>query len=240
MQFENRSQSILFEKPPRGVFILGSDTEVGKTYVSSLILTQISQRIARVGAYKPVASGAVQTPSGVRWEDSDALLASLPTQVSIDLVTPQRFLAPLAPPIAAKLEGKEVDETLIRNGLSQWRTQCEWLLVEGAGGIFSPISKHMTAIDLAIEVNYPAVIVVANKLGAVSQALQALFVAQKYRGGVNVAALVLNSVSHGQDTSVTHNASMLREFCSVPVYELAHGSTTLPETLVDQCLQLTG
>src|SRR5262245_45584442 len=92
----------------RGLFITGTDTGVGKTYVAAGVLRALLQRGLAVGAYKPAVSGSRMGAKGPVWDDLDALGAALGGDVPPERISPQRFAAPCAPPVAARLEGRKV------------------------------------------------------------------------------------------------------------------------------------
>jgi dethiobiotin synthetase len=95
------------------------------------------------------------------------------------------------------------------------------VVVEGAGGLLSPISDRDFVADLAIECGYPLVIVAANRIGVINQVLQTVLVAKTYRGGMPLAGIVLNDVAAiCDDPSVQSNLSELKRLCNVPL--LAH------------------
>ncbi len=169
-----------------GLFVIGTDTEVGKTYIACQLAKSLVASGVRVGVYKPVASG------GEPGEPSDAELLCAAAEQTCELhrVCPQQFSAPLAPPISASIEGREVDEALLVTGANWWLGRCELLIVEGAGGALSPISKNLTVLDLAGQFGYPLLLVVADRLGAVNHTLLTLEAAQKRN--LRVEAIVLN------------------------------------------------
>ena len=142
-----------------GLFSTGTDTEIGKTYVTALIAKTLAASGVRVGVYKPVASGCVfrsrseaLTPAlsqGEREddvvarseerelvsEDAVALWEAARRPATLDRVCPQLFEAPLAPHLAARAEGKEIDSDLMREGVKFWQEDRDIVLVEGAGGL---------------------------------------------------------------------------------------------------------
>jgi len=129
----------------------------------------------------------------------------------LDAVCPQRFAAPLAPHLAARAESKQVDRQLLRSGVKYWHDRSDIVIVEGAGGLLSPISDDDFVADLAVEFGYPLVIVAANRIGVINQTLQTLLVAKTYRGGMPVAGVVLNDVDPaGDDPSRISNYQELR------------------------------
>ncbi len=222
--------------PPPGFFLTGSDTDVGKTWVGCLLLQALRKRFQRVGAYKPVASGVE------RLEDSDPfrLWQASGETGNPFLVCPQVFKAPLAPQFAAELEGRAVDLDLIRSGYLNWFGQVDCLLVEGAGGLLSPLTKNFTNADLACELGLPLIVVVANRVGAINQSLLTLEAAQCRR--LEVAALVLNRV----DAAPTHptqarHPALIRELLKLrqmPVPDIieiaSNQSVWLGDSIIDR------
>jgi dethiobiotin synthetase len=204
----------------RGLFVTGTDTGVGKTYVAALIAKSLHDADYKVGVYKPVASGCrrMEQCSVLQSDDALALWNAAGRPGELDAVCPQRFAAPLAPHLAAHAEGRRVDAPLLRSGLQYWRDRSEIVVVEGAGGLLSPISDDDFVVDLALEFGYPLVIVAANRIGVINQTLQTLLVAKSYRGGAAVAAVVLSDVNAGgDDPSRASNLSELQRLCEAPV-----------------------
>jgi len=236
-----------------GVMLVGTDTEVGKTYVSCRLIEQWVRLGIRVGAYKPVASGALSeelSDANLLWNASGRL-------GTLQKVNPQSFSAPLAPPVAAELEGREVDDELLIQGASAWENHCDFLLVEGAGGLMSPISWTMTNASLAHKLNLPVILVAPNKLGVVSQVLTTLTAAKALQ--LEVIAVVLNNLIENEgdldpstrsqkDISSKTNFQLLARFMQTlslgecTVSQLKYGSkifeppilTNLPEILLGE------
>jgi dethiobiotin synthetase len=135
------------------------------------------------------------------------------------------FAAPLAPHLAARAEGKRVDRKLLREGIEYWRETSEIVLVEGAGGLMSPISDDDYNADLAAEFGYPLVVVAANELGVINATLQTLITAATYCDGLEVSGVVLNSVTaRSDDSSVVSNADEIARRCVPPLLAtIEHG-----------------
>ncbi len=194
-----------------GLFVTGTDTDVGKTYVACEILRHLAGEGRGVGAYKPVVSGA----DDLLHSDAGKLHAAMSSAGAIEQVTPQFFRAPLAPPIAAELEGRVVDEQRVLDGFDAWRGASQGLIVEGAGGLFSPISSGWTNAQLAVHVGFPLVVVTENRLGSVHQVLVTLMAAKQL--GLPVACVVLNQVHPAkaeQQAAIETNERLLRSFLS--------------------------
>lgn len=179
----------------KGVFVTGTDTNVGKTYLSAQFTQLLKKKGKRVGAYKPVCSGAVQHPAGEShyWEDVEALSQALSHQFSDEWICPQKFLAPLAPPVAASLEGGCIDEELLTAGLKVWSHAVEWIIIEGVGGWKCPLSQNSTVEEFAKELGFPVLVVIGQKLGAINHAL--LTVDAIRQSGLSISGLILNELT---------------------------------------------
>ncbi len=179
------------DEPPRqegrGLFVTGTDTDVGKTAVAAAILRQCRAAGMRVGAYKPVASGCLPGFAG----DAERLWQAAGCPRSVGDVCPQSFAAALAPSQAAAAEGGTIDESLLILGFDRWQRSCAFTVVEGAGGLFTPLSENFLNVDLAVAYQLPLVVVDAARLGAIGRTL-ATVTAARARGLV-VAAVVLSA-----------------------------------------------
>jgi dethiobiotin synthetase len=201
-----------------GLFITGTGTGVGKTYVGALIARALRKAGKGIGVYKPVASGCEWRDGVLISPDAVALWEAAGRPGTLDQVCPQSFEAPLAPHRAARAEGRIVDVKLLREGLQYWRGTSEIVLVEGAGGLMSPLSDHDYNADLAREFGYPLVVVSANELGTINATLQTLITASSYCGRLTVAGVVLNTpVPRVNDPSLGSNAEELASRSDVPV-----------------------
>jgi dethiobiotin synthetase len=209
----------------RGLFITGTGTGVGKTYVAALVAKALHATGKRVGVYKPVASGCELRDGQIVSPDAIALWEAAGRPGTLEQVCPQMFAAPLAPHLAARAECRRVDEELLRTGLEFWRESCDIVLVEGAGGLMSPVSDEDYNADLADEFGYPLVVVAANMLGTINATLQTLIVADTFRDGLAIAGIVLNSPRPAEsDPSVESNADELVWRSAPPLLaEAKHG-----------------
>ena len=212
----------MFKKPPLGLFITATDTEVGKTYVTTLIVKSLVASGARVGVYKPSAADCVSDGRQLISEDAVALWEAAGRPLNLDAVCPQRFRAPLAPHLSAKSEGRELDTDLLRTGISVWAEECDIVIVEGAGGLMSPISEDEYVADIAFDLGYPLIIVAPNLLGVINQTLQTLITASCFREGLDVAGIILNDsqVFEG-DMSVESNQQEIANLSLLPILAAA-------------------
>jgi dethiobiotin synthetase len=202
----------------KGIFITGTGTGVGKTYVAAQIARALLKSGLRVGVYKPVASGCDRRDVGLVSPDAESLWNAAGRPGTIERVCPQMFAAPLAPHLAARAEGRRVDPALMRDGLEYWRETSEVVLVEGAGGLMSPLGDEDYNADLAAEFGFPLLVVAANELGVINAALQTLITATTYCDGLEVAGIVLNSPARREDdASVASNADEVARRCVPPL-----------------------
>jgi len=204
-------------KPVRGLFITGTDTEIGKTYVGARIAAALVRAGHRVGVYKPAASGCSLANGTLVSDDAVALWEAAGRPGTLDQVCPQRFLAPLAPHLAAEAEGRRLDADLLRSGIEPWLATSDVVLVEGAGGLMSPLGEDEYVADLAYDLGYPLVIVARNALGTINHVLQTLITAATFQDGLDVAGIVLNRNAEVSDESARQNAAEIRRRAVAPL-----------------------
>ena len=208
----------MMRKPVPGLFVVGTDTGVGKTYVAAMIARALRASGRRVGVYKPAASGCRRVSGELISDDALALWEAAARPGDLTRVCPQKFEAPLAPHLAAHAGGTRVDSELLRSGLDFWIGRSDIVVVEGVGGLMSPVTNDEYVADLAQDFNLPLVVVAANRLGAINQTLQTLIVAETFRGGLSIAGVVLNQVDERvNDKSLTSNRRELAARAMAPI-----------------------
>ena len=219
---------------PRGLFITGTDTDVGKTYVAALIARDLAAAGHRVGVYKPAASGCRHEGDSLISGDAEQLWIATGRPGELDRVCPQRFVAPLAPHLAARAEGRQLDAELLRHGLDYWRQRSDVILVEGSGGLMCPVSDEEYMADLAADFGYPLVVVARNALGTINHTLQTLVTATAFGEGLKVAGIVLNHTSApDDDPSRPTNRQELAARCVPPILAEVPWQGTAFDTAVD-------
>lgn len=224
------------QTPAKGLFITGTDTGVGKTFVTALLARAFAAAGYRVGVYKPVASGCECDSAGeLVATDAVALWEAAGKPGRLEQVCPQRFAAPLAPDQAARDEGRRVDAELLRAGVEAWLASSDVVLVEGAGGLMSPISDEDYVADLAYDLGFPLLVVAPNQLGVINQTLQTLITAASFRTGLSIGGVILNDVRSPEpatDPSVLSNLRELEQRCVPPVLaHVAWEATEFPEPI---------
>lgn len=200
-----------------GLFITGTDTGVGKTYVAALIVRDLLARGIRTGAYKPVCTGSVPGPTGEpMWEDVRILSEALGGRFPADRICPQCFDAPLAPPVAARREERSVNSELLRAGAVWWQEQVDFLVVEGVGGLLCPLTQSETVADLAHDLGFPLLIVSRPGLGTINHTLLTAEVA--HHRGLPIAGILLNEAEPPQNTEAERtNPAEIAVRCRTPV-----------------------
>lgn len=223
---------VAMDRKTPGLFVTGTNTEVGKTYVSAVIVRPLVTMGYAVGVYKPIATGCRRENGELISDDAVELWQAAGCPGSLNNVCPQRFEAPLAPHLAAQRMGRDINGELLRSGLRVWQEASEIVLVEGAGGLMSPVAKNEYVIDLAEEFGYPLVIVAPNSLGVINQVLQTIFTA-RFRSGLTVAAVVLNDLRpQPADLSQDSNYAELQARCGVRIVaQLRYAGTEIEPTI---------
>lgn len=173
-------------------FVTGTDTEIGKTFVSAALLRGLTHAGLRATALKPIAAGAYEVDGVWHNEDADQLDAAASVLLPPEMRTPFLLKEPAAPHIAAALEGVTLDMTRI---VDCHRAACERadaVVVEGVGGFRVPLTPTEDTADLAVALGLPVVLVVGMRLGCISHALlTAEAVAAR---GLKIAGWVANRI----------------------------------------------
>ena len=195
-------------------FITGTDTGVGKTYVTALLIRHLRARGLDAVGFKPICCGSR--------EDAEILHTAAGGALSLNEVNPVWFRAPAAPYAASLIENRAVDLALIHEQYAALRARHEAVLVEGVGGWLVPIRTDYTVADLARDCGLPVVVVVHNRLGALNHT--ALTVRHIQSSGLECAGLVLNdgpsaasSADESNGIAPATNASILEEWLRVPI-----------------------
>lgn len=159
-------------------FVTGTDTAVGKTYIASMLIRQLRERGHDVVGMKPVASGMIVHNGQKINEDIEALTAAsgLPVdgqrrQDVSDLVNQYCYEPFLSPHIAASRLGEKIELSVIRHACSRLDAITDAVIIEGVGGLMTPLSDHETCLDLAVKLELPMILVVAVRLGCISHSL---------------------------------------------------------------------
>ena len=200
----------------RGVFITATDTEVGKTFVAAGLAKALKGLGLDVGVMKPVASGGRKTQAGLVSDDALVLAEAIGAPDDLSLVNPVCLEAPLAPCVAARLEGQRVDLGAVWRAYETLAARHEFLVVEGVGGLLVPLDDGATVLDLITMLRLPTLVVTRPTLGTINHTLLTVRHAREH--GINVLGLVVNAVEPVEPSvAVDTNPAILEEWGRVPV-----------------------
>jgi dethiobiotin synthetase len=216
-----------------GVFVTGTGTDVGKTFVTAALVRHLRNSGRVVDAFKPVVSGF--QPADVAGSDPAVLLASLGRGVTSDEVAriaPWRFAAPLSPDLAARAEGRAIDF----NALVEFSRDAAYgggtVFIEGVGGVMVPLDQTHTVLDWMSALRIPVLLVAGSYLGTISHTLTALHVlAQR---NLDIAGVVVSeSMAPGAnlDDTVATIARFAVPIDVIGVPRMSPGSDVPPEIL---------
>jgi len=198
----------------RGIFITGTDTGVGKTIVAATLARLLCVRGLRVGVMKPVTSGC-REEDGRLYSDDAQLLCQASGAAYSDDIAPYCLREPLAPAEAAKLDGVRVDFNRIRESFERLSASCDFIIVEGAGGLMVPLAGGMLVADLAQQLQLPLLVVARPDLGTINHTVLTCFAARQME--LPLAGVIINNypVSPGlAERSAPHHIGSL---CGAPV-----------------------
>ena len=194
----------------RGIFVTGTDTGVGKTHVTALILTELRRRGVKAAAFKPIACG-----EGGR-HDAEIYARIMEHEQPLEVINPVWLRHPLAPSVAAKLERRRIDPRRISGSFQRLAANYSAVLVEGAGGLMVPVREDYYVADLAKALKLPLLIVARLGLGTINHSL--LTVRQARANGLKVAGIVLNDTVGGKrGLAEKTNIEVVPALCRVPL-----------------------
>lgn len=207
----------------RGWLVTGTDTGIGKTWVSQALLRSLANAGKRVVGMKPVASGCAVTPAGLRSADAEGLMAAANVAADYSDVNPYAFEPATAPSLAAQAVGTEIRFDVIRDHYNRLATRAECVVVEGVGGWLAPLSATATVADLAALLGLPVILVVGLRLGAVNHAL--LTEMAIHARGCRLSGWIANAVDADIPAGYTE---ILRARLRAPMLgAIAHGMNSL-------------
>lgn len=191
-----------------GLFITGTDTGVGKTYVTTLLAKHFLSEGVNVGVMKPLSCGSRSE------NDARKLKKELKLADPIKLINPIELIKPLAPYPAAKLAKKKINLDRVLAAYKELSLRHDLVLVEGVGGVLVPITKELMVADLIRIMSLPTIIVARAGLGTINHTL--LTVEALRRRKVSIMGIVMNGY-RGKELSEKSNAKMIEEISGLPV-----------------------
>ena len=188
------------------VFVTGTDTDVGKTFVTAGLAAVMQSLGYKSGVYKPFQSGA-EVKNGFLVAPDLAYVKQL--DFYVETLCSYLMKAPTAPYIAAELEGIEIELDTVKKEYETIKNNCEILLVEGAGGLMVPVTKEVLMIDVAKMFDIPLLIVARPDLGTINHTLLTINAAKQ--AGLDVAGVIINRYPQGTNDPAIKTAPKLIE-----------------------------
>lgn len=198
----------------RGLFVTGTDTEVGKTVVTAALAAALAGRGLRVGVMKPAESGCPLRDGRLFPQDAMFLKEASGCTAPLELVNPYAFAPPLTPALAAEFEGVTIELDRIRDCYAQLAATHDIVLVEGAGGLLAPLTAELSMHDLATALGLAVLVVARNVLGVINHTALTVTVA---RTTVPVVGIILNDQSPTVHPAEQTNAEALRRWGRAPL-----------------------
>jgi dethiobiotin synthetase len=207
----------------RGIFVTGTDTGVGKTFVACALARALREAGVDVGVMKPIETGVPAAGP----EDARALRAAAGVEDPLELICPVRFALPASPEAAARAEDRRVSLDAIRDAFDELARRHAFVLVEGAGGLLVPIDAGTDMADLARALDLPLLLVARTALGTVNHTRLSLEVAEAR--GLEVLGVVLSHSTGPLPDGDLRNLAGLRERLGERLLlELGHRATSPP------------
>lgn len=200
-----------------GWFVTGTDTGVGKTLVSRLLLETLARAGQSAVGMKPVASGCHVTEAGLRSDDALELIKASGASADYADVNPYALRSACAPHIAAHEMGIEIELEQILASFRRLQQKSPWVVVEGVGGWMAPLGEHLTMADITRALGLPVILVVGLRLGCLNHAL--LTVEAIRRADIPLAGWIANQIDPAM-THVPENIAALAQKIEAPL--LAH------------------
>ncbi|MFH1576247.1 MAG: dethiobiotin synthase [Candidatus Margulisiibacteriota bacterium] len=191
-----------------GIFITGTDTEVGKTFITALLAQYLMDQGINVGAMKPIACGPKK--------DNDAiwLKTALKLKDPLKLINPIQFKQPLAPHTAARLLNKKISLSKIFKAYKKLKKEHDLVLVEGIGGALVPITQDYFVADLIKDLKLPTIIVARAGLGTLNHTLSTIEILRSRK--IEILGVILNGFK-GKERSEKTNAEDITKISKVPI-----------------------
>jgi len=217
----------------KGLFITGTDTDVGKTYIACLIAAELKSKGINVIPKKPVESGCELINGNLYPNDAALLLKASQSNLSLDTVCPFRFEEAISPARAAKVNNQKIQlNELISICTADNNSENDFIITEGAGGFYSPLCEDGLNADLAEKLNLPILLVANDKLGCINHILLSLEAISARQ--LSVAAIVLNQCDALSPLNETNNLEDLLEISNHYIIAIKHNATSIPEELISR------
>ena len=190
-----------------GLLVTGTDTGIGKTWVSALIIEELRKKGVEAVGLKPVLSGSR--------EDAERLWEANGGALDLDAINPWWYQTPAAPLVASRIEGSPLEVEPMVEYIHKIQGAHDFTLVEGVGGWEVPMGEGFSFEDYARALGFPVMVVAANWLGTINHTL--LTVKAIQAAGLECIGVILNHLEAERDVAATTNRTILEELCPVPI-----------------------
>jgi dethiobiotin synthetase len=210
----------------RAWFITGTDTEIGKTFTTTILIHAFRNRGFTTLGMKPVATGAENVDNALIDSDLTRLRAAGSFAPELALQNPYCLRTPVAPHIAAKKEGVHIDPIRIIQASTSLRHQCERLLIEGVGGFRVPLGEHLDSADLIHRLGLPVILVVGIRLGCINHALLTTETIKAH--GLRLAGWIANGIDPKMLYAQDNIETLRRRIADIPLLGIIPYSPDVP------------
>jgi dethiobiotin synthetase len=200
---------------PKGIFVTGTDTGVGKTITAAAIARYLHVQGVGVGVLKPVTSGALESGGKLVSEDAELLCWAAKCTAPAGDVSPYLLREPFAPSEAARRDGVTIRYERIRESFDRLAEQHEFLIVEGAGGLLVPLAEDLLVADLAKRLHLPLLIVAKPDLGTVNHTLMTCECARSR--GIDILGVVINGQTEQPGQAESYAPRLIARLSGVPL-----------------------
>lgn len=209
----------------RGIFITGTDTGVGKTYIGCLLARAIAKKLS-VGVFKPFLTGALT--------DAIKLKKSSGTELPIKSINPVFSKYPLAPYPALELEKKKINLKSVYGAYRKIMEVSDFIIAEGAGGLYVPVTKNIFMIDVIKKLKLPVLLVARAGLGTLNHTILSVKALKEKK--IKVIAVVLNNYT-GDDIAQKTNPKVLKKISNIPLFVVEKNRKIPPRGLLSCVLK---
>ena len=198
------------------IFITGTNTEVGKTFITKNLIERIQLKGYSVSPYKPVETGCIKKSLTLIPNDSMIYFRAINKRIALDQINPYRFLEPISPAAAIKRSKRKVT---INDYLSKLKDlpNSDLTIIEGAGGLCSPLAPDGYNIDLIRKAKVSTVLVAKDEIGVINNVILSLSMLEKYK--IKVLAIVLNRKVSSQPDGM-NNYQEIKSLTRVPLIQI--------------------
>lgn len=206
----------------KGIFITGTDTEVGKTFVTACLTALLREQNMNPIPYKPIQSGAIKTDQGLIAEDVEVYRKVLSFTDTQETYCSYALERPVSPHLAAKQEGRKISFEEIEGHFNALKNNHDFIVVEGAGGLAVPLIQekdriHLTG-DLIQQLQLPILLVTHPGLGTINHTLLSVSYAKSM--GIPVLGLIVNQWPEHPTEMEKDNIQMMEKLCQIPILGL--------------------